>query len=169
MSSQTHYALLNLDSSATESEILSSFRKLSLKCHPDKGGDAEEFCKLTAAKEFCIARLTNPNHGEEPSTPVKTADDIMTELFGGMKHEDLSEEDLRPFVYERSPSSKLKSFMSVLGRKRKASKAAKEDKKEQKRARKHAADAQAYEDDIMAQAMRFTQMQSAARAQGIKC
>ncbi len=38
---QKFYKLLGVESQATTDEIKKSFRKMALKCHPDKGGDAE--------------------------------------------------------------------------------------------------------------------------------
>lgn len=50
-----HYATLNLNISAAEPEILSAFRKLSLKHHPDKGGNVKLFHQISDAKDYCIA------------------------------------------------------------------------------------------------------------------
>ena len=35
------YKLFNVEPTATTDEIKKAFRKMALKCHPDKGGDAE--------------------------------------------------------------------------------------------------------------------------------
>lgn len=45
------YAVLGIDDSADSREIKSAYRKLSLKHHPDKGGDEAIFKKITAAYE----------------------------------------------------------------------------------------------------------------------
>ena len=39
--SNKYYELLGVKKGATEDEIKKSFRKMALKAHPDKGGDAE--------------------------------------------------------------------------------------------------------------------------------
>ena len=44
-----HYTALGLTKSAPQKEIKENFRKLALKMHPDKGGDAAEFTKLREA------------------------------------------------------------------------------------------------------------------------
>ena len=45
------YAILGLDDSADQREIKVAYRKLSLKHHPDKGGDTQLFKKVTSAYE----------------------------------------------------------------------------------------------------------------------
>ncbi len=45
------YATLGIKSTATDSEIRTAYRKLALKNHPDKGGNEEEFKKISAAYE----------------------------------------------------------------------------------------------------------------------
>lgn len=51
LSSRDFYRVLGLDRSASESEVKKAYRKLARKHHPDKGGDAEEFQKLSRAHE----------------------------------------------------------------------------------------------------------------------
>lgn len=45
------YKRLGVDSSATADQIKSAYRKQAMKTHPDKGGDAEQFKKLSEAYE----------------------------------------------------------------------------------------------------------------------
>ena len=42
-----YYKVLGVESNSSQSDIKKAFRKLSLKHHPDRGGNAEEFKKLT--------------------------------------------------------------------------------------------------------------------------
>ena len=43
---ESHYAVLGVSKTAADDEIKRAFRKLILKCHPDKGGNPEEFIKV---------------------------------------------------------------------------------------------------------------------------
>jgi DnaJ-class molecular chaperone len=38
--------VLGVSKTASDDEIKRAFRKLILKCHPDKGGNSEEFIKV---------------------------------------------------------------------------------------------------------------------------
>jgi len=46
------YQQLNIDPTATDSEIKTAYRKLAQKNHPDKGGDQEEFQAIQEAYEI---------------------------------------------------------------------------------------------------------------------
>lgn len=46
-----YYEILNLNKNASQDDIKKSFRKLSLKHHPDRGGDENEFKKINEAYE----------------------------------------------------------------------------------------------------------------------
>jgi len=50
------YLLLGVDTDASESSIKKRYHRLSLKAHPDKGGDAETFQKLTMAYETVMKK-----------------------------------------------------------------------------------------------------------------
>ena len=45
------YDLIGVPKTATTDEIKKAFRKLALKAHPDKGGDAEKFKEISVAYE----------------------------------------------------------------------------------------------------------------------
>ena len=53
----THYTILGLTSTATESHIKSAYYRLALIHHPDKGGNADEFKLISEA----YAVLSDPN------------------------------------------------------------------------------------------------------------
>lgn len=44
------FTVLGLSSDATEEDVKTAFRKLSLQHHPDKGGNAEKFTEIVEAK-----------------------------------------------------------------------------------------------------------------------
>lgn len=44
-----HYETLGVDKTATQAEIKKAYRKLSMKYHPDKGGDEEKFKQVAQA------------------------------------------------------------------------------------------------------------------------
>ena len=45
------YETLGVEQSATYQQIKKAFRKLALKHHPDRGGDADKFKEINAAYE----------------------------------------------------------------------------------------------------------------------
>jgi len=45
------YAILGVSSGATDTEIKKAYRLIAMQCHPDKGGDKEDFQELTNAYE----------------------------------------------------------------------------------------------------------------------
>lgn len=51
------FELLGLSSNCSEEDIKKSYRTLSLKHHPDKGGDKEKFIEITEAKNKCLTYL----------------------------------------------------------------------------------------------------------------
>ncbi len=50
---------LNISEDATEDDVKKAYRKLSLKHHPDKGGNQQKFIELTEAKNKCLAYVSN--------------------------------------------------------------------------------------------------------------
>ena len=44
-----YYKLLDIDKNASEQEIKKAYRKLAVKCHPDRGGNEEEFKNISKA------------------------------------------------------------------------------------------------------------------------
>lgn len=52
---QEAFTRLGLTLAATEDEVNKAWRTLSLKHHPDKGGDQAAFIEITEAKNKCIA------------------------------------------------------------------------------------------------------------------
>ena len=51
MSKRDYYEVLGVDRGVSEGDLKKAYRKLALKHHPDKGGDAERFKAVTEAFE----------------------------------------------------------------------------------------------------------------------
>ncbi len=52
------FKMLGLQDSASEDEVKSSYRTLSMKHHPDRGGKQEIFIAITEAKNKCLAYIS---------------------------------------------------------------------------------------------------------------
>lgn len=55
------FDFLGLQSNATEDVIKQRYREMSLKMHPDRGGDQEQFIYLTECKNKCLKWAANHN------------------------------------------------------------------------------------------------------------
>ncbi len=62
-----HHETLGVSPGATEDEIKKAYRKLAMKHHPDRGGDAEKFKEIQHAYE----QLTNPEVQEDHQFPFE--------------------------------------------------------------------------------------------------
>lgn len=72
-----HYAVLGVDRDATDAQIKKAWRKLLLKHHPDKGGDAAKFREIQEAYEV----LSDPEKRRVYDTPFEpTFDDILSRV-----------------------------------------------------------------------------------------
>jgi curved DNA-binding protein len=80
-----YYTILNIPKTASQDEIKAAYRKLSLKHHPDRGGDGEQFAKISQAYEV----LSDPAKREQydnPSQPTVDLHDIFSN-FGFSFHQ----------------------------------------------------------------------------------
>jgi DnaJ family protein A protein 2 len=82
------YKLLEIEKNASESDIKKAYRKLAVKHHPDKGGDAEKFKEITRAYEVLSDREKRERYdqnGEEGLDGDGGGDpsDIFDAFFGG--------------------------------------------------------------------------------------
>lgn len=62
MTTLNPFLLFNVDYQSTVSELKSSFKNLSLVCHPDKGGSKEEMQTLYNSYVWVKEQLENENH-----------------------------------------------------------------------------------------------------------
>merc|ERR1719460_1518119 len=82
------YKLLEVEKSASEPEVKKAYRKLAVKHHPDKGGDAEKFKEITRAYEVLSDREKRERYdqyGEDGLDGDGGGDpsDIFEAFFGG--------------------------------------------------------------------------------------
>jgi hypothetical protein len=68
------YALLGVSSDATDAEIKRAYRLVARECHPDKGGDKEEFQELNAAFERIMEQRKSVSGGKWPRNGGGDAD-----------------------------------------------------------------------------------------------
>lgn len=74
-----YFSILGLDYTLEETQIKKKYRDLAKKCHPDKGGDSEEFKKISEAYHFLTE---NPRKQE-----------YLEFIKGGGKHEQFNKEE----------------------------------------------------------------------------
>lgn len=84
------YDLLGVEKTASSTEIKKAYRKKAMRCHPDRGGDAEEFKKINAAHEILSdaeKRKIYDQYGmkglEGGGGGGGGAEDIFAAMFGG--------------------------------------------------------------------------------------
>lgn len=65
MDHSQHYKSLGLPSNASQEDVKRAYRKLALKLHPDKGGDAEQFRKVQQAYDTISKSGDEPPMGQE--------------------------------------------------------------------------------------------------------
>ena len=84
MSQKNPYTILGIQPNASQEEIKKAYRKLSLKHHPDRGGDEEKFKELSAAYEqLTNTDRNNINSFNNQGVPINM-DDLIKSMFGGM-------------------------------------------------------------------------------------
>jgi DnaJ-class molecular chaperone len=76
---ETFYNILGVSEAASQEEIKKAFRKLSLKYHPDKGGDVNKF------KEINDAYQTLSNENERKMYDMKLKGIPFGDAIGGMR------------------------------------------------------------------------------------
>ena len=85
MSQKNPYTILGIEPNASQEEIKKAYRKLSLKHHPDRGGDEENFKELSAAYEQLSNPSNNKNNINRFGGNVNiNMDDLIKSMFGGM-------------------------------------------------------------------------------------
>lgn len=77
-----YYDVLGVSKDATQEEITKAYRKLALKHHPDRGGDAEEFKKINEANEILSDPVKRRNYDNPPLFGVHDFNDFGFNDFG---------------------------------------------------------------------------------------
>eukprot|EP00750_Incisomonas_marina_P033833 INCI9979.1.p3 GENE.INCI9979.1~~INCI9979.1.p3 ORF type:complete len:212 (+),score=47.07 INCI9979.1:156-791(+) len=88
-----YYETLGVSKDATAKELRKAYLKLSLKHHPDKGGDVEEFKKITEAHEVLSDPVKRKNYDKfgkkgASGSPFGgggggSPEDMFSSMFGG--------------------------------------------------------------------------------------
>lgn len=92
-----HYETLGVSKDASSKEIKTAYRKLAMKHHPDKGGDQEQFKRITGAYDILSdpdkrAQYDNPSpfeqfgQGGDPFGPGSPFKDIFGDIFGHQRY-----------------------------------------------------------------------------------
>lgn len=95
------YKILNLQQNATPEQIKSSYRKLALHHHPDKGGDQDQFKKLCEAYQI----LSNPELKEKYDQSIPIPESILIpplKVFSDCFNQWLSQYPLVEFIFKDS-------------------------------------------------------------------
>ena len=75
---------LGIKPGATKQEIKDAYRKMSMKYHPDTGGDPEEFKKINWANSKLGHKSSKVDH--DPLQGFKTEEDLTKARSAGFKH-----------------------------------------------------------------------------------
>ena len=71
MESIDAFKVLGLCSDANARDVRSAFRRISLKLHPDRGGDAEAFRQASQAAELLLGSDSDPGSAGSSEPPIK--------------------------------------------------------------------------------------------------
>mmetsp|Transcript_6393 Transcript_6393/g.15820 ORF Transcript_6393/g.15820 Transcript_6393/m.15820 type:complete len:1478 (-) Transcript_6393:254-4687(-) len=77
------YAILGISSSATDAEIKKAYRLIAMQCHPDKGGDKEEFQQLHEAYEKIMEQRRSSGTEDRGRASSQHQDDDEEEMQPG--------------------------------------------------------------------------------------
>lgn len=95
------YDTLEIDSTATDEQIRHAYRRLAIKHHPDKGGDAEKFKQI--AKAYQILSNHDTRHRYDSSIPIP--DTILSsplKVFADAFNHWLSQYPIIEFIFKDS-------------------------------------------------------------------
>lgn len=117
--SESCYEILGVDPGASSSEIRQAYRKLALAKHPDRGGDPEEFARLSKAYEVLSNAKSRANYDKTGRTSKLTAEEEFIEAFRSSAAEAAPQESARPPARRPRPennrSGGVHSFSANVG------------------------------------------------------
>lgn len=127
----TPLGVLGLAPGATQAEIKAAYRKLALKCHPDRpGGSAASFKRLTLAYEDAMAGRIDPATGERGQAPPRhrytqeearrTFYTVFDQVFVSGGGRTFSSHTGRPWTLSAAEQKEARELMKNYSRKRRA-------------------------------------------------
>ena len=88
VNNKRYYDILEIEKTATSSEIKKAYKRMAKLHHPDKGGDPDVFKKVTKAHEILgdpVSRENYDTYGEDfPDGGCSMGEDILGNIFGHM-------------------------------------------------------------------------------------
>eukprot|EP00913_Durusdinium_trenchii_P033866 g31702.t1 len=81
MDDESCYAILGVDPSASTSQIRQAYRKLALAKHPDRGGDPEDFARVSKAYEVLSDSKARAKYDATGRTSKLSAEEEFIEAF----------------------------------------------------------------------------------------
>lgn len=94
------YAILECSPSSTSEQIKASYRKLALKYHPDKGGDAEIFKNLTHAYQILSDKNLRHQYDQSRLIPPEIESDDPFKIFAECFAQWIHQYPLAEFIFE---------------------------------------------------------------------
>lgn len=85
MNQENYYNTLGVEENATQDQIKKAYRKLARETHPDKGGDEEEFKKISTAYDTLGDENKRQQYDMQRQNPFGGGDfnDLFSNFFGG--------------------------------------------------------------------------------------
>jgi len=100
MSQKNPYDILGVQPTTSNEEIKRAYRKLSLKHHPDRGGDEEKFKELSAAYEQITNKDSQPNPMNNFNNQHMNMDELIRNMFGiNLNPEHISNNNIHGFNF----------------------------------------------------------------------
>ena len=80
-----HYKTLGVAENATQDEIKKAYKKLAMKYHPDRGGDAEKFKEISVANDILSDQKKRAQYDAERTGRMNFDPNMQGFSFGGME------------------------------------------------------------------------------------